>query len=106
MNIYQAALQLRQDYAHTDIQSQAIDDQEGNLYLIVHDALHTYLNARPQESDEALVLATELVLGGQEYTHLPYLATITPDQISTALASINTENLEYLIEYYTYYHTH
>lgn len=102
MNIYQAALKLRQDYAHTGIELEATDCVTTNLYFIFHDALHTYLGAAPQESDEPLVLATEMVLGGLDYTSNSTF-TVTPDEISSALALIESEVLEVLITFYTNY---
>ena len=101
MNIYQAALQLRIDYAHTRIKTNASKNAAINLYFIMHDALHTYIGARPQQSDEPIVLATELVLGGKDYSVVPMLADITADEISDALASINTEMIQYMIDFYT-----
>lgn len=101
MNIYQAALQLRNDYAHTGIDTDACDDAATNLYFIMHDALHTYVGARPQESDEPIVLATEMVLGGQDYSVVPLLADVTPDEISTALSNINPDMIEFMMDFYT-----
>ena len=103
MNIYQAALQLRIDYAHTGIDTQACDDAATNLYFIMHDALHTYVGARPQESDEPIVLATEMVLGGQDYSVVPALVNITADEISAALGNINPDMVESMIDFYTQY---
>lgn len=107
MNIYQAALQLRSDYGHLDgVETECTTNPDANLYFIFHDALHTYTGALPQESDEPLVLATELVLGGQEYSHVAYLSTVTPDQVSTALAGINPDMIEHMIDFYTAYYSH
>ena len=104
MNIYQAALKLRLDYAHTSIETEATTNADANLYFVFHDALHTYCGARPQESDEPLVLAIELILGGQEYDHIPMLAKVTADEVSAALGNINPDMVEYMMDFYTAYY--
>lgn len=101
MNIYQAALQLRLDYAHTGIETGATTDAATNLYFVMHDTLHTYTGALPQESDEPLVLACELVLGGQEWAHVEFLSQVDPADVSAGLAKINPDMLEYMIAFYT-----
>ncbi len=103
MNIYQAALKLRQDYAHTGIELEGTACQDTNLYFVFHDALHTYLNAAPEEACEPIVLATEMILGGQDYTTNSMLLNVSPDQISNALSNIDSETLEILISFYTEY---
>ena len=103
MNIYQAALDLRIKFAHTGINLEAAECVKINTYFIHHDSLHTYLGARPQKSDEPIVVATELVLGGQDWDHLPLLADVSPEDISTGLAGIPEDQLEFLIEFYTDY---
>jgi len=101
MNIYQAALKLRLDYEETGIIVDAVEDKETNLYFIFHDALHTYLNLAPVEKDEPIVLATELVLGGQDYSTNSMLEKVTADDISNRLSKIPSEIIELLIEFYT-----
>ena len=105
MNIYQAALKLRQDFAHTGIELEATTNPDANLYFVFHDALHTYLGARPQESDEPIVLATELVLGGQEWQQVELLKDVNPDEISKGLSNIPSDMLEIYIEFYTNYYS-
>lgn len=96
MNIYQAALKLREDYAHTGIELEATEDAYTNLYFVMHDALHTYLGCPPELDSEPQVLATELVLGGQEHNF-----NINPNVIADGLASIPSEVLEVYIDFYT-----
>jgi hypothetical protein len=103
LNIFQAAIKLRDEYAHTGIELEATDCPQTNLYFIFHDALHTYLGAAPEEAQEPLVLATEMVLGGMDHTANPMLAQVTPDEISTKLAAIDADVLEILIDFYTAY---
>jgi hypothetical protein len=103
MNIYQAALKLRQDYAHTGINLESTDCPQTNLYFIFHDSLHTYLGAAPEENSEHIVLATEMVLGGLDYTANATLSAVTAEEISTKLASIDADTLEILIDFYTAY---
>lgn len=101
MNIYQAALKLRLDYEHEGIMLDATEDAQTNLYFIFHDALHTYLSAAPKEEYEPIVLATELVLGGLEYTTNKMLKDVSAEEISTKLSLIDSEILEILIDFYT-----
>lgn len=101
MNIYQAALKLREDYAHTNITTDYVADN--NLYLVFHDALHTLLGCAPEEAYEPQVLATEMILGGVDYTTIPLLSNLSADLLSNSIASIDTATLEVLIDFYTNY---
>lgn len=101
MNIYQAALKLRLDYEGSGIMLEATEDKITNLYFVFHDALHTYLNAAPVVEEEPLVLAAELVLGGQEYSNNKMLQEVSADDISSSLSKIPADILEILIDFYT-----
>lgn len=96
MNLYQAALQLRIDYAHTGIELGASEDAYTNLYFVHHDALHTFLSCPPQLEYEPIVLSAELLLGGKDL-----LPGVDVDEVANRLGSIPTEVLELLINFYT-----
>lgn len=98
LNIYQAALELRNNYAHTGIELGYVGADDVNTYFVHHDAIHYYTGLEPKEVDEPLALAAELVLGGQDYS-----TTITVDaqELSKVLANIPTEVVEELIAFYT-----
>lgn len=102
LNIYQAALELRNTYAHTGIELDYVGCPITNTYFIHHDAIHYYTGLEPKEVDEPLALAAELVLGGQDYS-----TTITVDaqELSKVLANIPTEVVEELIAFYTEWFT-
>jgi hypothetical protein len=97
MNVYQAALKLRQDYAHVEgFVNYAVEDQAANAYLIYHDALHSLLGLAPEEEFEPIVISIELLLGGQDA-----LPGVSADVLSMALSSLEDEALDDFVEFYT-----
>jgi hypothetical protein len=98
MNVYQAALSLRDRYENVEgFMTEAMKDKAINAYFIYHDALHSLLGLAPEEEFEPQVLATELVLGGLDHS----FPSVTPEMISNGLASIDAANLEDLIAFYS-----
>ena len=97
LNIYQAALTLRLEYGHLDgIEVEACTDAYTNLYFIHHDALHTLLGAAPEEEQEPIVLAAEMLLGGVDI-----FLDVDLDELTTRLASIERETMELFMEFYS-----
>lgn len=99
LNIFQAAFKLRNDYGHTGITLNYVDDDNTNTYFIIHDALHTYTNLAPEEEFEPIVLSIEMILGGIDYT--TSFPNIDANTLSSAIVSIPTEVLEELMAFYT-----
>jgi hypothetical protein len=100
MNVYQAALKLREDYAHVDgFMTDVAVNEEVNAYFIYHDALHALLGLAPEEEFEPQVLATELVLGGKDYS----FTKVSKEDISEGLSSLSSDNLKDLTSFYTAY---
>ncbi len=98
MNIYQAALSLRDNYGHLEGVVTAPTGSAGeDLYFIFHDALHSLLGQPPSEEYEPIVLATELLLGSQDWS------TLYADgaHLSALLSQVPTETVEVLIDFYT-----
>lgn len=96
LNIYQAALQFRNTYAHTGIELDYVGCRVTNTYFIHHDAVHYYTGL--VEADEPLALAAELVLGGQDYSAI---ITVDAQELSKVLSNIPTSVVEELIAFYT-----
>ncbi len=103
MNIFQAALKLREDFAHTGIDLEYAG--ANNLYLIFHDALHYFLGAEPKEEDEPIVLVAELLFGGKEWDNIPALSNVDIDDLITRISQINSELVEIFIDFYTNYYS-
>jgi hypothetical protein len=100
MNVYQAALKLREDYAHVDgFMTDVAVNEKFNAYFIYHDALHSLLGLAPEEEFESQVLATELILGGKDYSFIK----VSKEDITEGLSSSSSDNLEDLIAFYTAY---
>lgn len=97
LNVFQAALALRINYEHVDgFSTEAVDDVQVNMYLIMHDSLHTYLGLKPELEDEPMVLAAEQLLGGVNITQ-----KVDLDELTTRLGNINEEAMELLIDFYS-----
>jgi hypothetical protein len=98
LNIFQAAFQLRMQFADKGIELDYVGCSYTNTYFIHHDAVHYYTNLTPAECDEPLVLATELALGGQDYAST---ITVNSDELSAVLSKIPSDVIEELISFYT-----
>jgi hypothetical protein len=101
MNVYQAALALRERYDGVEgFYNEFYQTVEANLYLVHHDALHYCLNLPPQEEFEAIVLSAEAILGGQEA-----MFGVDPEVLSNALGLLSDEVLNDFTTFYTYHYT-
>lgn len=96
-NIYQAALALRDKYAHVEgFETESCGDPYTDLYFIYHDSLHYYLGMPPDAEHEPVVLAAEMLLGEQDI-----ILDVDIDTLTNLLGALPSERLEILISFYT-----
>ena len=97
LNIFQAAYELRyNESAAADLNVESCGDAYTDLYFIHHDALHTFLGLPPEHEYESMVLATELLLGGQDFSHL----NVDGIKLSEGLQKLESETLEFFLSFY------